>query len=355
MARQADVIVIGSVSAIVAQGMYAGYDEHGNVLHTADPDMAAADLPYTDYQLTVERVFRHDGVVEQGQPLMVRLPGQRSRAEQRAGSYEAYLPLPSVGARHLWFLRRNPDRQTYGLYFGPWSRLVIDEPAVTLSDTGRTLVKIDDAPIPPTTFIQRLRDSLARGSDQPPPPEAVFFFPTPTHAPAEEPLTTIEAAVQSVVDMHGLLPATPPTIRITRPLGDDTALLMTYTAYTDDQYVAVSEFLYLDRRGPVWYPDGNVYDIRPVDEPAPPMQFLYGSYVVVDGRDHCSFAGGLVTDPAMRTVAVTFSDGTHQVMAVEQGAYLVVQCGGAGVTRIEAWDEHGGVLHDHVVVEPPSR
>ena len=49
---------------------------------------------------------------------------------------------PSVpGDRQRFFLDRNPDQHTYGLWFGPASRLIIDGPIVRQSDGQQTPVR----------------------------------------------------------------------------------------------------------------------------------------------------------------------------------------------------------------------
>ena len=61
---------------------------------------------------------------------------------------------------------------------------------------------------------------------------------------------------------------------------------------------------------------------------------------------------GLVADPAIQRVVVTFSDGSRQVGAVERGAYLVVQAGVACVSRIDALSGKGMILHTQVFPSP---
>lgn len=347
LAGDADVIIIGAVASVVAQGSFAGYDEGGNLLHTTDPNLAHADLAFTDYAMTVEQVLLDDGALQAGKPLVVRIVEQSTNAAQPSARQTPYLPLSSIGDRHLWLLSRNPDQQTYGLRYGPWSRLVVDGPIVVLSDGQQTPVKIAGSTLTPADFDQRLRDTLAlRGTDVVP-NNTEFSFPTLTPAPTEPPPTTVQAAIEDVLEGRGMLPVTALEVRVTQPVTGGLALLMTYNAQRDDQAIAVTEFLYLDQRGPVWYPDGNSYDVRAGAE-STPVQFLYGSYVIGNDRDRCTFAGGLVTDPAVRRVAVTFDDGSQQVVTVTDSAYLAVQLGVTQVTRIEALDDQGQVLYQHM-------
>jgi len=179
---------------------------------------------------------------------------------------------------------------------------------------------------------------------QPPAPEPP--------APPEPPLTTIDAATNSLIHSIPSMPAvSAPFVRRTVPLASGVALLYTYDAQADDQLLAVTHLSYLDWRDPVWYPDGSQYDAREAGEPMPPVQFLTGSYVVNGGPDTpetpdwVTFAGGLVQDGAVRSVAVTFSDGSQEIVFVEQGAYLAAKLDVDGVARIEARDGQGSVLH----------
>jgi hypothetical protein len=191
--------------------------------------------------------------------------------------------------------------------------------------------------------IAALTEQCGEPFVQPPAPEPP--------APTELPLTTIDAAINSVIRSTAPMRAlSTPVVRRTVPLTSGVALLYTYEAQGNDQLLEVTHLSYLDRRAPVWYPDGSQYDARNVDEPTPPVQFLTGSYVVNGGPDtpetpdRVTFAGGLVHDAA-QSVAVTFSDGSQEIVFVEQRAYLAAKLDVDGVVQIEARDAHGTMLH----------
>ena len=83
--------------------------------------------------------------------------------------------------------------------------------------------------------------------------------------------------------------------------------------------------------------------MHPVSEPLPPVQFLTGAYFTEEWL--LTFAGGLVTDPLVHEVSVTFSDGSQQVVRVERGAYVAVKLDVRGVRRVEALDAQGQILY----------
>jgi hypothetical protein len=56
-------------------------------------------------------------------------------------------------------------------------------------------------------------------------------------------------------------------------------------------------------------------------------------------------ASGLVGDPAVREVAINLSNGTCEVVLVENGTFLFAQEGTLTVISVEALAEHSTVLH----------
>ena len=61
----------------------------------------------------------------------------------------------------------------------------------------------------------------------------------------------------------------------------------------------------------------------------------------------CFNTNRLISDPAVRAVAVTFVPGVRRVVPVEHGAYLAVIAPAMRtiLVDIEALDEHGAVLY----------
>jgi hypothetical protein len=193
--------------------------------------------------------------------------------------------------------------------------------------------------------VQALTDICA-------PPFYRMDFNVVAIAPTEAPLTSIDAALTWLLQSDQSIHATTPLrVRTQVSLSSGVALLYTYSALQDGQPVEIVRFSYLDWRDPVWYPDGDQFDIYSDNQPLSPVQFLMGTYVVNGGPDTPArpdtvvFAGGLVHDPAVQQVRVVFNDGSQDVVAVEQGAYLVAKLDVERVLRIEALDSSGTVLY----------
>jgi hypothetical protein len=145
LVKSSDVIVVGTIGQVVQQGYFAGYDETtGAVLirnplaskpvllagPTSTPDPS---LPYTDFEILIEKGIRDDGRIRSGKPLVLRMLGRPTDGADPDSPY----PMSKTGDRHLFFLTRNPDKESYGLVYGPYSRLNITGPVVTASDGKR--------------------------------------------------------------------------------------------------------------------------------------------------------------------------------------------------------------------------
>lgn len=153
--RPAQVIVIGSIGPIVQHGVFAGYDKNGKAIYTLSVNTpGTGGVPFTDYQILMEQVLKDDGTIAAGKQLIVRMPGDHSLGIDRVGTFLISAP----GDRHLFILSRNPDKITYGFYYGPWSRLTIDGQVVTPSDTKHT--PLFGKNTTPTNFIHELTDSV---------------------------------------------------------------------------------------------------------------------------------------------------------------------------------------------------
>ena len=159
--NRSDLIVIGSIVNIKQEGYFQGYDENGKFIE-AEPfvysEEAPVDpnVPFVDYIIEVERVLLDDGTIQAGHAVVARATGLNP-AGQEAHSLSKN-NLASLGDRRLFFLGKNPDGKTYGLYYGPYGRLVIDGEIVTFSDANRTPVVFEngkiDTPVAPEEFIK---------------------------------------------------------------------------------------------------------------------------------------------------------------------------------------------------------
>jgi hypothetical protein len=153
LTQHADLIVIGTVGSIVDEGQFLGYDKAGN---RRDKDPDAPDVPpltYVDYEIVVEQVLKGGEGHKTGNPVILRMPSKRTGPVEADAEY----PMSAPGDHHLFFLTRNPDKKTYGLGYGAWSRLMIDGSVVRYSDGKRSPIDFTEAGTP-DEFIKKVKD-----------------------------------------------------------------------------------------------------------------------------------------------------------------------------------------------------
>lgn len=119
------------------------------------------NIPATDLRLHVEEVLRDDGTIAAGEPVILRIVGFAT--EELAASeimQNSAFPLSYTGDRHLFVLGRNPDG-TYGLTYGPWSRLIIDGEILRVSNPERQplIFEGQDEPVTLEEFIQAVNSA----------------------------------------------------------------------------------------------------------------------------------------------------------------------------------------------------
>jgi hypothetical protein len=159
----------------------------------------------------------------------------------------------------------------------------------------------------------------------------------------------VAAAVRERAAQGPLL--TPPEVRLSRRLRDQMVVLVTYTYAARETAVKYAALLVFQRVGGGWQLASWGGSGHSVAQPDPPIEF-HGSCGSMAGESSLAEGYGLVADPAIQRVVVTFSDGSRQVGTVERGAYLVVQAGVACVTRIDALSGAGTILHTQVFASP---
>ena len=155
LVAQSQTIVIGTVGPLVQAGSLAGYDDQGKLITAAEKGLPPeAEVAYFDYSVQVEQVLKDDGTVQVGQPVILRL-----FSKDQPGTHTGDLEFPpsAPGDRHLFFLDQNPDQATYGLWFGPASRLRIDGPIVRQSDGKQTPVHYHGEQSP-ADFMRTIRE-----------------------------------------------------------------------------------------------------------------------------------------------------------------------------------------------------
>lgn len=121
--------------------------------------------------------------------------------------------------------------------------------------------------------------------------------------------------------------------------------LITYDAEHQGAPARVTAAWHLQRAGVGWADGGGMTDIVPAAIPPAAIEFVAGESEPIG---LFAYAGGLVRDPAITQVAVTFlSDAgvpERVVVAVEQGTYLVAKEGADIVGQVEALDSTGRVV-----------
>lgn len=92
---------------------------------TIEPLPEVMEYPATDFRLEVEEVLRDDGSIAAGDPIILRVLGHVT-ADLKESSQAGFYPVTYTGDRYLFLLTPYPDGETYGFYYGPWSRLLLD-------------------------------------------------------------------------------------------------------------------------------------------------------------------------------------------------------------------------------------
>ena len=152
-AARADVIVVATISSVLAEKMLGPYGEDG----TALPADEEGGLPFTDYLVQIESVLKADDVVAGADTLVLRMFGHLSRRGQGpAGGpiFSVVFELPKPGDHLLFVLGRNPDG-TYGT--GPEGLLDVDGTTVAFADGF--LFPFEMAP---AQFMDEIRDEVNR-------------------------------------------------------------------------------------------------------------------------------------------------------------------------------------------------
>ena len=125
LVTRADIIVLGTITSVIDEKLIGPYDEDGSPL----PAGEEGGLPFTDYDVEIESVFKGDGTVTDGVTLVLRMFGHLSNSNAIITSN--VFPLPNPGDRLLFALGENPDG-TYGS--GPEGLLNVDGEKVVYAD-----------------------------------------------------------------------------------------------------------------------------------------------------------------------------------------------------------------------------
>jgi hypothetical protein len=128
--ENAPLILIGEVGQVERYTGKLGYGEDGQIVTpTPGTDLAPPSVvrmyPATDFRIEVEQVLRDDGTIAADKPVILRVLGHVTE-ELKQSTQEGLYPVTYTGDHYLFLLTPYPDGQTYGFYYGPWSRLIID-------------------------------------------------------------------------------------------------------------------------------------------------------------------------------------------------------------------------------------
>ena len=170
LVAEADVVVLGCVGDVVVQEPTPAEDERGVWRPTPVDEVE----PYVDLRIRVDEVFKDDGVVASGRPLIYRQRDSRTYRETLDGTYELLFPRPHPeaqypmirsGERYLFFLVRQPSGRAYSSANYMYGRLLIDGPAVRISDGRRSPLDLGRGTVAPAQLLSELRaagDAAAR-------------------------------------------------------------------------------------------------------------------------------------------------------------------------------------------------
>lgn len=171
--------------------------------------------------------------------------------------------------------------------------------------------------------------------------------------------TSLEAAVRDVA-ARGWQPAEgEPAIKLIRPIEGGAAVVFTHESVENGQRAKWTSLHLFQHRLGGWFPVSGGGGGAPDWMPEQPVEYASGSGGTAEQQ--YVYVYGLVNDPAVTQVAVTFPDGARDVTLVENGAYLILRPVAAlqarpgeifstrtdagGGARIEALDAQGNVLH----------
>ena len=105
---RADLIVEGTVVAVVDKGTFYGYDAGAS--RRAEMDKASLtplSVPFVDYEVRIEQTIMDSGLLGEKKRVILRLIENPDVSTSKA--------MLGVGARRLFFLNINPDGKSYGI------------------------------------------------------------------------------------------------------------------------------------------------------------------------------------------------------------------------------------------------
>jgi putative hemolysin len=145
LTSKAELIFVGEVGQVIQRRTYSGYGAKGELLDGLDVHgNPVPQVPITDFEVKVEQVIKDDGAIAGGKPIILRMGGDATPEMKQVTAKTDY-PFSFTGDRYLFLLSRNPDGVTYGFYYGPWSRLLVDGNTLRVSDGTQQILKLQDS------------------------------------------------------------------------------------------------------------------------------------------------------------------------------------------------------------------
>lgn len=176
--EKATLVFIGEVGPVQQRWEMIRYED-GRLLIPEPDDIQTLRAmwgimayPATDFRLVVEEVLRDDGSIAAGKPIILRVLGHVT-PELKESSRAGFYPVTYTGDRYLFLLTPYPDGETYGFFYGPWSRLLVDGDLLLASTGPPQLLQLPDldGPLTLDALIRHLAaDDNAAGAVPTPAP-----------------------------------------------------------------------------------------------------------------------------------------------------------------------------------------
>ena len=159
--KGADIIVQAQVVRVVRSGYSLGYDpQTGTQLYWDNKPTVASvaggstpipspAYPVTDFEIKPETVFRDDGQIAAGKPLIFSILGHLNSTDTDQTA------MPQIGHKYLFVLRQSPDKQTYSKH-RECSMLVVSATSLECPGKGQTLLSFMQGQSP-AQFITQLK------------------------------------------------------------------------------------------------------------------------------------------------------------------------------------------------------
>ena len=155
---EASLVFTGEVGEVVARRTFYGYGVYGEELKASEVPSDTSGIPITEFELKVERLIKDDGIVASEEPIILAMGGDIT-PEMRELSLDTDYPFSYTGDSNLFLLTPNPDGKTYGFYYGPWSRLIVEDSVLKMSNGQKDLLPFT-ADEEPTTSLSANNKSI---------------------------------------------------------------------------------------------------------------------------------------------------------------------------------------------------